>query len=72
MSENPYPESDPRHHTRKVGDQLQGLAEHLRSDVTKVGDPRGQALFETSAEVLLGLAKAFADFERRDEPAWHR
>jgi hypothetical protein len=72
MTENPFPESDPRHHTRKVGDQLQGLAEHLRSDVTKVADPRAEALFETSAEVLLGLAKAFADFERRDEAAWRR
>jgi hypothetical protein len=40
--------------------------------VTKVADPRAEALFETAAEVLLGLAKAFADFERRDEPAWRR
>jgi hypothetical protein len=72
MTENPFPESDPRHHTRKVGDQLQGLAEHLRSDVTEMADPRAEALFETSAEVLLGLAQAFADFERRDEAAWRR
>lgn len=46
------------------------LAEHLRSDVTKIEDPKGQALFETSAEVLLGLRKAFEDYESGIEPGW--
>ena len=46
------------------------LAEHLRSDVTKIEDPKEQALFETSAEVLLGLRKAFEDYESGIEPGW--
>lgn len=32
--------------------------------------PKAQALFETTAEVLNGLVKAFNDFERKNEPAW--
>jgi hypothetical protein len=36
----------------------------------KVSDPKAQALFETTAEVLLGLEKAYQDFEDRNERAW--
>lgn len=64
------PASDPRRHTIKTRTRLAELAEHLREDVGKVDDPRAKALFETAAEVLLGLQKAFADFEQRDEEAW--
>jgi len=44
----------------------------LRSDVEKVNDPKAQALFETSAEVLIGLRKAFDDFEQKTESAWKK
>jgi hypothetical protein len=33
-------------------------------------DPKAQALVETAAEVLIGLAKAFKDFEAQHEGAW--
>jgi hypothetical protein len=62
--------SDPLRHTTKTRTRLTELAEHLRSDVDKIDDPRAQALFETTAEVLLGLEKAFADYESKAEPAW--
>ena len=65
-----YPESDPRHHTLKLKQMLNDAADHAREDVTKINDPKAQALFETSAEVLKGLVKAFDDFERKNEPAW--
>jgi hypothetical protein len=64
------PQDDPRRHTMQMRARLTGLAEHLREDVLKVHDVRAKALFETSAEVLLGLEKAFADYEAADEPAW--
>lgn len=66
------PQSDPIRHTTQVRDRLTGLAEHLRQDVTKIDEPRAMALFETAAEVLLGLAKAFEDYERGEEEAWRR
>ena len=63
-------EKEPLHHTRKIEVQLTQLVEHLREDVGKVTDPKAQALFETSAEVLIGLAKAFGDYEKKSEEAW--
>jgi hypothetical protein len=50
--------------------QLTRLIDQLRTDVMRTDDPRLQALLETSAEVLLGLAKAFTEHARRNEPAW--
>ncbi|MDN6177574.1 MAG: hypothetical protein L0J08_03390, partial [Micrococcaceae bacterium] len=63
-------ESDPRRHTMQVRSRLTELAEHLREDVDKVDEPRFKALFETSAEVLAGLEKAFAGYEEKSGNAW--
>jgi hypothetical protein len=70
--ENPYEESDPRYHTRRVKAALQTLREHLREDIAKVDEPRAEALFETAAEVLGGLLKAFEHYEGREEEAWQK
>jgi rubrerythrin len=35
--------------------------------MSKVSDPKAQALFETTAEMLKGLVKAFDDFEEKWE-----
>jgi len=43
---------------------------HVREDVAKVNDPKAQALFETTAEVLRGLVTAYEHFEQRSETAW--
>lgn len=65
-----FPEDDPRHHTIKLKDMLGDVINHAREDVSKVGDPKAQALFETTAEVLGGLVKAYEHFERGAEEAW--
>jgi len=41
----------------------------LRSDVVRVEEPRLQAMFEMSAEVLSGLVMAFRDYGQANEPA---
>lgn len=56
--------------TPRAKKQLQQLADDLRASVPNLDDPRGQALFETSAEVLLGLKNAFDDYTKQNEPAW--
>jgi hypothetical protein len=66
----PLSESDPIHHTQKIKAQMSQLIENLRGDVGKVTEPKAQALFETSAEVLTGLVKAFDDYEKKSEAAW--
>jgi hypothetical protein len=62
--------SDPRHHTQKMRGRLREIIDHLRNDVAVVDEPQLQAMFETAAEVLGGLEKAFADYERKNERAW--
>ena len=66
----PPDENNPRYHTQKLKFQMRALIAHLRNDVTKITDAKAQALFETSAEVLTGLVKAFNDFEKKNEKAW--
>ena len=63
-------ENNPIHHTQKIKVQMRQLIDHLREDVGKVAEPKAQALFETSAEVLTGLVKAFDDYEKNKEAAW--
>ena len=64
-----YPENDPRHHTQNIKGMLDEAARHCREDVGKIEDPRAQALFETTAEVLKGLVTAYDHFE---QPAFRR
>ena len=45
---------------------------HAREDVNKIGDPKAAALFETTAEVLIGLRKAYEDYEQKNEQAWKK
>jgi hypothetical protein len=61
---------EPRHHVEKMQKRLKETMDHLRADIEKVDEPRLKAMFETSAEVLGGLAKAFRDYERKNESAW--
>jgi rubrerythrin len=63
---------DPRHHTQKMAKHLQDAIAHLREDVKKVDEPQLKAMFETSAEVLGGLVKAFKDYEQKNEAAWRK
>jgi hypothetical protein len=62
--------NNPGHHTQKIKVRMRQLIDHLREDVGKVAEPKAQALFETSAEVLTGLVKAFDDYEKKHEGAW--
>ena len=48
------------------------MIDHLREDTARVNDPKAQAMFETTAEVLMGLRKAFEDYEQRNELAWKK
>jgi uncharacterized membrane-anchored protein YhcB (DUF1043 family) len=61
---------DPRHHTQKMQKKLEEVKQHLREDIEKVDEPQLKAMFETSAEVISGLQKAFQDYEQKNEPAW--
>ena len=61
--------SDPKAHARNIGQVLDELVNHLREDIRRVQEPKAQALFETGAEVLMGLRKAFEHYETGAEAA---
>ena len=63
-------ERDPRHHTQNMKHRLEETITHLREDIEKVDEPQLKAMFETSAEVLGGLIKAFRDYEQKNESTW--
>ena len=62
--------SNPLEHTSNVKKEFSALVEHLRLDIPKMDDPAAKALFEVSAEVIIGLQKAFEDYENKNEEAW--
>ena len=67
---SPTDDRHPRHHTRKMQKALSDIQEHLRKDIEKVDEPQLRAMFETSAEVIGGLIKAFRAYEQKSEAAW--
>lgn len=52
-----------------IRQQLDQVVKQARQDIGQVNDPKAQALFETTAETLLGLMKAYEDYEQ-NRPAW--
>jgi hypothetical protein len=65
-------DSDPRHHTQQMQRRLAELTAHLREDIAEVSEPQLKAMFETAAEVLIGLGKAFGDYQKKNEAAWRK
>ena len=61
---------DPRAHTANVRREFRELIDHLRSDLSKIDEPKAQALFETTAEVISGLDTAFKHYDEKSEKAW--
>ena len=61
---------DPQAHTANVRREFRELIDHLRSDLSKIDEPKAQALFETTAEVISGLDTAFKHYEEKSEKAW--
>jgi hypothetical protein len=59
--------TDPIVHARNIQQMLGEMVDHLREDIDKVTEPKAQALFETSAEVLIGLRTAFEHYEKGTE-----
>ena len=69
MKAQDYPDSDPLHHVAKIHAMLEDVIQHCREDTGKIVEPKAQALFETTAEVLQGLTTAYDHYARGSEPA---
>jgi hypothetical protein len=69
MKTTPEETSDPKVHARNVHGMLTEIVDHLRQDIDRIDEPKGQALFETGAEVLIGLRTAFDHYATGAEKA---
>ncbi len=67
-----FTERDPRHHTTKIKGMLDKTARHCGEDIPKITEPKAQALFETTAEVLKGFITAYHHYEKAEEPGRRR
>lgn len=63
-----FPEA--RQRAAQINGMLRNACDQARADIDRVRDPKAQALFETTAEVLEGLMKAYNDFAAHTEKAW--
>jgi hypothetical protein len=61
---------EPTPHIENIKGALRELIDHLRRDALIVDDVRACALFETSAEVLIGLVHAYEHFTAADQHVW--
>jgi hypothetical protein len=62
--------NNPEAHVKNIEGMLEQLITDLRESISKVDDPKAEALFETSAEVLQGLQRAYQHFNQHGEEAW--
>jgi hypothetical protein len=58
-----YTEDNPRYHVVKVRGMINAVMRHCREDIETVAEPKAQALFQTTAEVLNGLINAYSRYE---------
>jgi hypothetical protein len=64
------PVDDPIRHVQNIRSMMTDVMNHAREDVSKIEDPKAEALFETTAEVLQGLITAYEHYEQKSEEAW--
>lgn len=62
-----YMENHPTYHAVKIRGMLNDVIKHCREDIGKVSEPKAQAIFETTAEVLTGLMMAYNHYEMEVE-----
>ena len=69
MRTETIPSSDPKVHARNIQQMLGEVIDHVRKDINLVNEPKAQTLFETTAEVLIGLRTAYKHYETGAEKA---
>jgi hypothetical protein len=62
-----YVENNPTYHAVKIRGMLNNVIKLCREDIEKVTEPKAQAMFETTAEVLTGLMTAYSHYETEVE-----
>ncbi len=59
-----------KRYPRDMEQKLDKMSQELRRDIGRIEDPKGQALFETAAEVIDGLKTAFEHYGSQSDEVW--
>jgi hypothetical protein len=59
-----YGEDSARYHVVKVRGMLNAVMRHCREGMEHVAEPKAQAIFESTAELLDGLINTYSRYER--------
>jgi histone H3/H4 len=70
MNNSTESSTNPELHVANLRRMLGDVAQHAREDAERVQEPKAQALFETTAEVLHGLTIAYEHYAGKSEAAW--
>lgn len=62
--------SEPKVHAQNIERYIYELKLLCHEEISHVNDPKAKALFETTAEVLGGLEKAYSDYQSENLGAW--
>jgi hypothetical protein len=62
--------NDPKEHAQNIEKFITQLKIFCHEEIRLIQEPKAKALFETTAEVLSGLEKAFSDYQAENEGAW--
>lgn len=62
--------NDPKEHAQTIQEYIYELKIYCHKEIKLISDPKAKALFETTAEVLGGLEKAYSDYQSQNEGAW--
>lgn len=62
--------NDPKEQAQLIAQSIYEVKLFCHEESTRVRDPKAQALFETTAEVLEGLEKAFSDYQSENVGGW--
>lgn len=66
----PIESTDPKEHAQNIERYIYELKNFCHEEIKAVSDPKAKALFETTAEVLGGLEKAYSDYQSENLGAW--
>ncbi len=61
---------NPKDHAQNIEKYISELKHHCQEDLKIVTDPKAKALFETAADILDGLEKAFSDYQSENFGGW--
>lgn len=57
-------------HIQQMRSLINNLVHQMRANIQQINDPQAKTLLQTSIEVMLGIANAINDYEKKNSKLW--